>query len=78
MVSSKANLQVSPVQIALHSQKLVFKEKFRGEADPVGVSRGQTPLESEIFYHLKVFLESLVIQQSHNLLLPSGLFFEIA
>ena len=55
MVSSKANLQVSPDQIALHSQKLVFEAKISGGGGPLGVSRGKTPLESEVFYHLKGF-----------------------
>ena len=50
MVSSKANLQVSPVQIALHSQKLVFEVKFRGEADPWGFGGVEPPQEFEVFY----------------------------
>ena len=45
----------------LHSQKLVFKAIIGGEGGPVGVSRGQTPLESENVHHLKGFLEVLKI-----------------
>ena len=61
MVSSNTNLHFGPNQIALHSQKLVFKVKFRGKADPVGVQRGQASLEFGVFYYLKRFLEVLVI-----------------
>ena len=49
MVSSKANLQVSPVQIVLHSQKLVFEVKFRGEADPWGFGVVEPPKNSKFF-----------------------------
>ena len=56
------------------SQKLVFKAKICGDGGPVGVSRGQAPLESEVFYYLKRILEVLVIQQRQNLNLPSCLF----
>ena len=61
MVSSKTNLHSGPDQIASLSQKLVFKAKISGEGGPVGVSRGQAPLESEVFYYLKGFLEVLVM-----------------
>ena len=54
-------LYTSPDQDSLHSQKLVFKVKIRGDGGPVGVSRGQAPLESEVFYYFKRFLEVLVI-----------------
>ena len=49
MVSSKANLQVSPVQIVLHSQKLVFEVKFRGEADLWGFGGVEPPKNSKFF-----------------------------
>ena len=64
-------LDISHIEDGLHSQKLVFKAKISGEGGPVGVSRGQAPLESEVFYYSKVFLEVLVIQGSHILNLPS-------
>ena len=63
-------LHTGPNQDGLHSQKLVFKPKISGKGGPVGVSRGQAPLESEVFYYLKGFLEVLVIQQSRKLNLP--------
>ena len=49
MVSSKANLHIGPDQIALHSQKLVFKVKFRGEADPWGFGGVEPPKNSKFF-----------------------------
>ena len=64
-------LYTAPDRDGLHSQKLVFKPKISGEGGPVGVSRGQAPLESEVFYCLKVYLEVLVIQGSRILNLPS-------
>ena len=63
-------LDIGPNQICLHCQKLVFKARICGDGGPVGVSRGQAPLESEVFYYLKGFLEVLVIQQSRKLNLP--------
>ena len=68
------NLYLGLIQIATCTQKLVFKAIICGEGGPVGVSRGQTPLESENVYHLKRFLEVLVIQQRSILNLPSWLF----
>ena len=46
-------LHSSPIQIRSPTQKLVFKVKFRGEADPVGVWGYWTPQEFEVFYWLK-------------------------
>ena len=54
-------LHTGPNRLRLPSQKLVFKVKFGGKADPVGVQRGQAPLEFEVFYYSKRFLEVLVI-----------------
>ena len=68
---TNTNFNTGPNQDGLHSQKLVFKVKIRGDGVPVGVSKCQDPLESEVFYHLKRFLEVLVVKQSHNLNLPS-------
>ena len=67
-------LHFGPSQITSLSQKLVFKAKISGEGGPVGVSRGQAPLESEVFYYLKGFLEVLVLKQLQILNLPSCLF----
>ena len=64
-------LDIGPNQIRLHSQKLVFKAIIWGDGGPVGVSRGHAPLESEVFYYFKRFLEVLVMQQSSILNLPS-------
>ena len=64
-------LHIGPSEDGLHSQKLVFNGKIEGDGGPVGVSRGHAPLESEVFYHLKRFLEVLVVKQSHILNLPS-------
>ena len=53
MVSSKANLHSGPDHDDSLSQKLVFKAKISREGGPVGVSRGQSLLDSDIFYHLE-------------------------
>ena len=45
-VSKDTYLHFGPSQIAPLSQKLVFKAQFEGAGRPVGVSRGQAPLES--------------------------------
>ena len=54
-------LHIGPSEDGLHSQKLVFKVKIRRGHGPLGGLGGQTPLEFEIFYPLKQFLEDLVI-----------------
>ena len=68
---TNAYLHTGPDQDRLHSQKLVFKAKIGGDGGPVGVSRGHAPLESEVLYYFKRFLEVFVIQQSSILNLPS-------
>ena len=60
-VRKYTNLQLGPNQIAACTQKLVFKPIISGDRGPVGVSRGHAPLESEVFYYLKGFLEVLVM-----------------
>ena len=46
-------LHIGPSQDCLHSQKLVFKVKIRRGRGPCGGLGGQTPLESEVIFHLK-------------------------
>ena len=54
-------LHIGPSEDGLHSQKLIFKVKIRRGHGLLGGLGGQTPLEFEIFYPLKRFLEDLVI-----------------
>ena len=44
---------------------LVFKAKISGDGGPVGVLRGQAPLESEVIYHLKRFLAFTFVETLH-------------
>ena len=46
-------LYSSPIQIRSPTQKLVFKVKIKWGHGPRGGLGGQTPLESEVFFHLK-------------------------
>ena len=73
-----AYLHACPIQIGLHSQKLIFKAKIIGGRGPMGVSRGRTPQESDLFYSLERLYQFKFEKQAHNLLRPNLLFFKIA